>query len=486
LNFKRAFLTYGLADAISKSIGLITSPISTRLFTMSQYGAAPLLGAVWDPLALTQYGGMDSAYPFFYARKQSDEARRTLIANASLVAYLSVLVVWLGFLLFAVSSNWLVDYASVTESELAFYVMGILPASLIYWLCYLLRFLHRADSYVKITLLGRILPVVVVLPLLPWFEQENRLLVSFAVGWVLSCLALCYALYEIRRVGHWPFRLSLFDLKLSKEMMRYGLLLVPAGAAYALMVVADRLLIGHFLGTEAVAVHVIAMSIGSLGLMMVAWFGLAFDPYLSGWIARGDQTNYLPKMQLLASSLSVFFVLLSCLAAIWSAPVIQFLYPEGYGPAALLIPLIIYSAALKVLSRLGVATAVIAQSPKYHTLLYSCALVINVVVGWWLIPVLDILGAVISTVVAEAVILASWIYLGRIRLKNLPIKWGAPMLSLSLGLGFIVASIQHSNEHHSLWMLLLMSAGIVGASLFLLHRAVGSDGLAALYKHLRD
>ena len=452
---------------------------------MSQYGAGPLLSAVWSPFSLAQYGGMDWAYPFFYARKQSDEVGLRLIANASLFAYLSVLAVWLGFLLFAVSSNWLANYASITEGELAFYVMGILPTSLIYWLCYLLRFLGRADSFVKITLLGRILPVIVVLPLLPWVEQENRLLVSFAVGWVLSCLALCYALYEIRRVGHWPFQLSLFDLKLSKEMMRYGLLLVPAGAAYALMVVTDRLLIGYFLGTEAVAVHAVALSIGSLGLMMVAWFGLAFDPYLSRWVASGDQTNYLPKIQLLASSLPVFFVLLSCLAAVWSAPIVRFLYPEGYGPAALLIPLIIYSAALTVLSRLGVAAAIIAQSPKYHSLLYTCALFINVVVGWWLLPELGVLGAVVSTVVAEAVILAGWIYLGRFRLKNLPIRWKSAGLILLLGLGFIVASIQQLNEDHSWKMLLLMSAGLVGASLLLLYLAVGSDGLSRLYKYLR-
>ncbi len=452
---------------------------------MSQYGAAPLLGAVWSPFALTQYGGMDWAYPFFFARNQSEEDGRRLIANASLFAYLSVLVVWLGFLLFALSSNWLASYASVTEGELAFYVMGILPASLIYWLCYVLRFIHRADSYVKITLLGRILPVVVVLPLLPWVEQENRLLVSFAGGWLLSCLALGYALYELRRVGHWPFRLSFLDLKLSREMMRYGLLLVPASVAYALLVVTDRLLIGHFLGTEAVAVHAIAIAIGSLGLMMVAWFGLAFDPHLSGWIASGDQANYLPKMQMLASSLSVFFVLLSCLAAIWSAPVIRFLYPEGYAPAAPLIPLIVYAAALTALSRLGVATAVIAQTPKYHTLIYSCALVLNIVFGWWLIPVLGVMGAVVSTLVAEATILTSWIYLGRARLKNLPIRWKAPVLTLLLGLGFIVVSIQQLNGDSSWWMLLLLSAGVVGASLLLFYCAVGSDGLFTLYRYLR-
>jgi O-antigen/teichoic acid export membrane protein len=485
LSFKKALLTYGFADVISKAIGLITSPISTRLFTMSQYGVGPLLGAVWSPLSLIQYGGMDWAYPFFYARKQSEEDGRRLLASASIFAYLSVLVVWFGFLMFAFSSNWLARYASVTEGELVFYVMGILPGALIYWLCYLLRFLNRAESYIKITLLGRILPVVVVLPLLPWFEQANRLLVSFACGWLLSCLALVYALYEVRRHDIRPFRLSLLDLKLSKEMLRYGLLLVPAGAAYALLVVTDRLLIGHFLGTDAVAMHAVAVSIGSLGLMMVGWFGLAFDPCLSGWIASGDQTNYLFKMQLLAPSLSAFFGMLSCLAAIWSAPVIEFVYPEGYGSAAPLVPLIIYAAALTALSRLGVATAIIAQTPKYHTILYGFALALNVVIGWLLIPLLGVMGAVVSTVVAEATILVGWIYLGRIRLKNLPIRWKSSGVILLAGAGFIVTSIEQSKFDHPWWILVLSSIGVVAVNLFLLHRAVGSDGVSVLYRYFR-
>ena len=45
---------------------------------------------------------------------------------------------------------------------------------------------------------------------LPFFELKNRLLVSFSVGWIVSCLGFLYALYEIRRTGNWPF--SLFHL----------------------------------------------------------------------------------------------------------------------------------------------------------------------------------------------------------------------------------------------------------------------------------
>lgn len=452
---------------------------------MSQYGAGPLLGAVWSPLSLIQYGGMDWAYPFFYARKQSEEDGRRLMASASLFAYFSVLVAWLGFLIYAISSNWLASYASVTEGELVFYVLGILPSALIYWLCYLLRFLNRSDSYIKISLLGRILPVVVVLPLLPYFNQENRLLISFAVGWLLSCLALGYALFEVRRVGYWPFRLSLFDLRITKEMLRYGLLLVPAGVAYALVVVSDRILIGYFLGTDDVAVHAIAMAIGSLGVMFVGWFGLAFDPHLSCWIASGNQANYLLKIQLLAPSLTVFFVVLSNLAAIWSAPLIGFVYPDGYAAAAPLVPLIIYAAALTALSRLGVATALIAQTPKFHSVLYGAALVLNVGVGLCLIPMLGVIGAVISTVVAEAAILVCWIYLGKFKLKNLPIKWRSSIFMLILGLIFNVVMNVKSNNSYSFLTLCIISVCVISIFAIIFRIIIGRDGKFMIVKHFR-
>ncbi len=486
MSFKKALLTYGAADAFSKSIGLITSPITTRLFTMSQYGTAPLLEAVWSPFALGQYGGMDWAYPFFYARKKTQEEGKRLIVNATIFAYLFVLMVWFIFLIFAFTNNWLAKYANITSGELSFYILGIIPAALINWLCYLLRFMHRADSFVKITILGRILPIIVVLPLLPFFEQDKRLFISFALGWMLSCIALLYALYEIRRVGHWPFKIALLDIKLCKEMFHYGILLVPAGAAYALMVVMDRLLIGFFLGTESVALHALAFGLGSLGIMFVNWFGLAFDPYLSSWISKGNQENYLPKMQLLVSSLAIMLGSLSCLAAIWASFFVNILYPNNYSSVAQLVPLIIFAAALTALSRLGVATAIIAQTAKFHNIIYWIALFINIFFGLLLIPSIGVLGAILSTVIAEFVILLGWIYLGRIHLKNLPINWFMPLLILLFSFLFLVWTINQPIFEGK--VLLLMISTLFTLSIFsiLLYASVGKSGILKLYYYARD
>jgi hypothetical protein len=55
--------------------------------------------AVWryGGMAVWRYGGNS----FFYARKQSEGKGKHFIVNVTLFTYLSVLIVWLAFLVFA-------------------------------------------------------------------------------------------------------------------------------------------------------------------------------------------------------------------------------------------------------------------------------------------------------------------------------------------------------------------------------------------------
>ncbi len=485
IGFKRALLTYGAADLLSKSIGLITSPITTRLLTMEQYGVAPLLQAVWSPFALMQYGGMDWAYPFFYARKKSNKEGKQLIVSATFFAFISVLATWLIFILFSLYSDWLSKYASVTRWELIFFLFALLPTALIQWLCYLLRYLNRADSYVKISLFGRVLPVILILPILPFFELENRLLVSFSAGWIVSLLGFLYALYEVRRTGNWPF--SLFHLNISQisEMFKYGILLVPAGCAYALMTVVDRLLIGYYLGTNAIALHTLAIALGSIGIMIVSWFGLAFDPILARWIATEKKSTYIPKMQLLANSMGILLGLLSVLASLWSFSVVKFLYPSGYIGVADIIPLIVFCATITAFSRIAVATAIIAQTAKFHNYIYWIALLFNVFFGATLIPVFGVIGAVFGTILAEFFILLCWVYLGKIYLRNLIINWSMPLFCLLLS--FVIINIISTEliKNQNFFDMILNSTFTLLLYFTLLYIAIGRQGINQLYNFIK-
>ncbi len=437
MNFKKSLFSYGVADIFSRAIGLITSPITTRMLSMAQYGAVPLLWAVWTPFSIMQFGGMDYAFPFFKANKENETNIISVITTSTIVAYSAICILWGIFFIVAFSNRWLMNYAGVCKLELFFFSLGLLPAGFIYWLCYLLRFLNRADSYVKITLFGRIAPVVLVIPFLPTISQENRLILSLGVGWVISIMALYFALWEIRKIGIWPFDKQNFSISLSKKMLHYGLFLVPAGALYSLISIVNRLLIGYFLGASSVAILSIGMAIGSIGLMISNWFGLAFDPHLVHWIATGKPSVYMHRLQYLSIVLSIIFSMLAALSCIWSLPIIQFLYPHSYEKSASLVPLLMVVATLSTLSRIAIATVMIEQTPKYHIILYFISLFINCLVSIILIPRLGVIGGIIGTVAAEFSILAGWIFIGVIYLGNLKLSWKCPLVSLTASLIFI-------------------------------------------------
>ena len=81
MNFKKSLFVYGLIDVFAKLIGLITSPITTRLLTLTQYGAGPLLAAIWSPISLFLYFGMDWAMPYFLAKKEYKDNKNLIVNN---------------------------------------------------------------------------------------------------------------------------------------------------------------------------------------------------------------------------------------------------------------------------------------------------------------------------------------------------------------------------------------------------------------------
>lgn len=429
---------YASADLLGRSIGLLTSPIMTRLLTPKQYGASPLLAAVWAMVVLAQYGGMDWAYPFFRSQDTEDKHQREILVTASIVATFSAFMVWGGFCLVAFVGPWFEDYAGVNKLELSLFLLGLAPAALTGWYLYMLRFMHQALPFARVNLLGRVVSVIVALPLLLLVVQKDRLSVMFAVSFVVQLFASGWALWELRRIRAWPYVRNLFLPGLSRQMLRYGIVLVPSGLIYSISFVADRLLLGWFAGPEQVAILALAISIGSLALMLKSWFALVWDPHLVEWVSTKDPKVYQPKLQTALVGLSVVFFSLTCLSAIWSDWVVTFLYPPYYTQTIRLIPILILTGACSVLSLVAIATALIAHTPKYHLPIYTCALLINITIGVLTIPKLGALGAVLGTLSSEIFILTSWVTLGTFKLKNLNLNWSITVILGGFSIFFII------------------------------------------------
>ena len=275
--FFRNMAIFTVVDVAGLAVGVLTSPITTRLLTVEQYGALPLLGAVWSLFTIVQFAGMDTAYLFYRARGTHDNG--TLIATSTFVATATSVLVWVLFCAFNLTFPWLSDYAGVTRVELMAYLLSILPTALMAWHLQLLRLMHQAAAFAKVTIIGRIAAAIVVLPVMYFLPQEHRLTGSILTHTALAFLSYLLAVRLVKSCGVEPHSLRNYSRALVRPMVALGSSLIPGALVYALFAVIDRLMLGWYSSNAEVAVFALASSVAGVALILKA----AFSRTATGW-----------------------------------------------------------------------------------------------------------------------------------------------------------------------------------------------------------
>jgi len=421
MKFGKNILIYAVADMIGRAMGLIISPFMTRLLTPEEYGTLGLLSATWALVALLQFGGMDTSYQLFRVRETDDQEK--ILTTATIVATLSTLVTLGLFSVAAFSGSWLRNYAKVSHIQLGWYLVGVIPTVLISWYLYIFRFQHKPLPFARTNLLSKVISNFILLLFLFLTPPGNRLTVLFTGIFVTQGLSLAWALWELRRSSLWPYSRHAFSFDLALEMLRYGVSFIPGAMTYAAVVSMDRLMVGWLAGPKEVALVHLALNLGSVALMFRIWFSLVWNPSLVEWLATKNPSIYLPKLQLALLGLSTIFFPFTCLIAVWSDWLVAFLYPLEYLPIVPLVPVVVLVGTFSTLSLVAIATIIMDPSPKYYFVIYICALIITVCIGFLTVPHLGALGAILGTLGAELFILGGWILRGKFIKKNLNLNW---------------------------------------------------------------
>lgn len=476
--------TYGAADFLAKGMVFVYAPILTRLLTPEQYGAGPLLLALWTPLVTVLYGGADWSYPYIKADDKSGEKNFQLVATATAISLTSTLIVWVLFASLAFT-GWYQEYAGVETTELLLFLAMILPQYIAMWFMNPLRYMKRPASYARISLFVQVLPVLFALPFMALSSPGMRLEIMWGVGAVVQTIAVLWALREMRRNEVWPFAAGGVSRALAKTMFRFGIVLVPAAFLYALNTVVGRLMVGWVLGPADAGFLQLALVLGGVATMLASWFSLALDPHVIEWVASKDPKVYEPKLQLTSTLLSVAFFSLAACVAIWGDWVIRLLFPPEYMESASLFPVLILCTAFNVVSRVGMTSVIIAQAPKYRLYINLSAFCVNVVVSYVAISQFGIRGAVLGALAAEIYSAVVWAMLGKFALKNLNLDWSLPLVCALVVTVFVLMY-----RPQQVWTLagilegIALSVGVIAAAYLMMRWKLGAAGLKDLVGQL--
>ena len=271
----RATLILTGAGVVAKAVALLTTPLFTRALPPAAYGLYPLYNT-WLGV-FTVVGTLGVGAGVLYRGIQRDPAN----ADAFLSGAVSFCALPTGLLLLA------------TLLFPAFFSrLTGLPAPLLPLLCMqigaetILTLAAARERYAYRPLLPAALLVgrAVLSPLFAWAllrlsERQAEARVFAAAG-----AALLFALPQAVAL----FRKAPPNAKNWRFLLRFQLPLLPHFASLSLMAETGRLLVGHFLGAEALAPFSLAVTVGLAPTLLTSGLLSVFQPWLLRKTAAGQ------------------------------------------------------------------------------------------------------------------------------------------------------------------------------------------------------
>ena len=272
---------YGLGNILNRAITFLLLPLYINMMTPSEYGALNLIYPFLALMNVVYMYGLDAGFMRFFI-PEKDTGRRQQIFSVVYISILGSTTLITSVLFFAGSplASLILGQDPATEFfALAFIILAIDGLAFMPVLYY--RSIQKPLRYVSIIFSE----VLVNLSL-------NILFVGF-YGWGLkgvllanifsSSIKLLFAFPAI--IKNLSFQ---WNVKLWKDIMKFGLPTVPAVLFAMVVALGDRFLIKYFLGQEVVGVYSAGYKIGMIMALVVTAFRFAWHPF---FLSIADQDN---------------------------------------------------------------------------------------------------------------------------------------------------------------------------------------------------
>ncbi len=388
---------YGFGIVLSKSVGFLLLPVYARVLKPSDYGMLELLDLVTFFAGIFASVGIQTAVFRFYTAYESGRDKRevittALLANAGLGLVITVLVIMSAPLLADKVLGDLSLAPFVRIIALTLFSGNLTEVPLAY-----IRARGQTVSYITVGLVRAVSSASLVILFLLVFKEGVRgvlianLISATAAGLVLSG----YVTVKI------PLRFSVSKLK---ELLRYGIPLVPSYIVSFVLVFSDRFFLRHFADLNEVGVYSLGYKLAGVVSVLVS------GPLSMTWAWQQFELAKKPNAEQVYAKVQVYRLLVSVFVglavSVFARHVIEIIAAQPYWAAYRVVPLIVLSYILTDM-RAAVNSGILVKDVTYYLPLVGiCSALSNLFLNYVLISRYWAMGAAIATVISCVIHLA--------------------------------------------------------------------------------
>lgn len=388
----RDFAVYGLGEIVIKAFSLISIPIYTRVFSPAEFGVLSYVTTLGGLVGAVLILGGDSAYARFFFEARTLE-RRQLITST-----------WIGFLAawsIAVSLLLLPFAGTIAEfsfpdratTPLLIVVLLAGPVTLVNRMCaQVLRNEFRPAAYTVLNVAGTVLLV----------GFAVTAVVGLGLGLLGVLIGTLVAELVMLPVRLWTARSMFrprFSLPVLRQLLAFGIPIVPTSLAYWVFLTSDRLLLGKLSTLEQLGLYSIANSLVGLATIAISAFGLAWSPHAVR-LYEEERKSAAAVYGRVMTHLLAGFGLLAVGVTVFGPELLALLTRSEYqGAAAAIAPLAIAMVAMAS-TQITAGGISLTKRTHYLTIHAWLAAVLNVLLNLVLDAPFGMLGAAWATAFA--------------------------------------------------------------------------------------
>lgn len=472
-SFIKNFFVLGVGSFIYLIIGLIGTPVITRLVDPAEYGYMSMF-TVYSSIGLMFCGlGLDQTFVrYFYHRDDLDYKRIILFECMSVP---TVLCIGLGVLILPVVL--ITNSIGVTSqpiAELILLEINVLVLVLHRYAILLLRLRYHTKRYSAINIIQKIAYLAIAVGLIMVFNGYYFYIL--AISTILSTLIATISAITMEKEV-WNFHDLPRDNRIpQKELLAYSIPIMLSSGVTMIFNALDKLFLNHYCTLSDVGVYTSAMNLMAVFTIVRTTFNALWMPTAVEHYEREPEDKSFYKK---GNAFIVLLMISFGAGVILCKDLFVMLLGSKYQEASQIIPFLMFEPIMYTISETTATGIVVQKKSKYQLMIAGVSCITNFIGNWILTPLMGARGAAFSTGVSYIVffamrtILANRVFYVDYSLKKFTI------VSVAL---FLFA--YYGSMHYFSTIQVFMCGGVILITLLCYHRYL-SDAVRYAKKFLQ-
>ena len=399
-SFIKNFFVLGIGTFFYLIVGLIGTPIITRLVNPEDYGALSIFN-VYSNIGMMFCGlGLDqSLVRWFYRNDSVDYKRKLLFECCMIPLFLSITVgIFILLIIGSKDTHYIGGYSFL---DLTLLQINIIVLLINRYALLILRLRYSTKKYSLINIVQKASYIILTVVLIVTFQKYFFLLL--AISTILSTfLATIIAICLERKI--WNFRKIKYILNIPyKGLLSYGIPLMFSTGITTLFNALDKLFLNYYCTLSDVGIYTSAMN-------LMAVFSIVRTSFNALWMPTAiEHYEKKPEDRAFYQQGNAFITLVMVTfgaGVVLCKDIFALILGAKYEKATLIIPFLMFEPIMYTISETTATGIVVQKKSKYQIIVALGAFGVNFIGNWILTPILGPRGAAISTGIAYIVFFA--------------------------------------------------------------------------------